>query len=189
MVKTMTEFENQLVLDNLRLVDKVIRTRITFRASSALMDYEDLQGVGREALCRAAIRYRPSLGAFEPFAATCIYNAIVDHCKSENIVAGAISDSMDQETQEALLEKLSAERPDYDAVIDSVTVEQMLREFKEKYNGVARLGVEAIEMKMLGFSAKEIARRYGTSINNVNAWISRARSKLRNESSLTRLLL
>ncbi len=50
---------------------------------------------------------------------------------------------------------------------------------KEKYNGVARKSVEAIELKLKGYESTEIAEHYDTSVNNVNAWISRARSKLR----------
>ena len=59
---------------------------------------------------------------------------------------------------------------------------------KEKYSGVARKGVEAIELKMKGYETTEIAKLYGTSLNNVNAWISRARSKLRNEPILIEIL-
>ena len=58
----------------------------------------------------------------------------------------------------------------------------------EKYNGVARKGVEAIELKLEGYEATEIAKHYDTSVNNVNAWISRARSKLRNEPALLEIL-
>jgi len=55
---------------------------------------------------------------------------------------------------------------------------------KEKYNGVARKSVEAIELKLKGYESTEIAEHYDTSVNNVNAWLSRARSKLRNEQAL-----
>ena len=44
--------------------------------------------------------------------------------------------------------------------------------------------MEAIELKLKGYEATEIAKHYDTSVNNVNAWISRARSKLRNEQAL-----
>ena len=54
--------------------------------------------------------------------------------------------------------------------------------------GVARKGVEAIELKLKGYEATEIAKHYDTSVNNVNAWISRARSKLRNEPALLEIL-
>ena len=59
-----------------------------------------------------------------------------------------------------------------------------LRACKERYTGIARRGVEAIELKLRGYDSSEIAEIYGTTINNVNAWISRARSKLRNEPEL-----
>ena len=63
-----------------------------------------------------------------------------------------------------------------------------LRACKEKYQGVARKGVEAIELKLQGYESVEIADLYGTTVNNVNAWISRARSKLRNEPALMEIL-
>ena len=44
------------------------------------------------------------------------------------------------------------------------------------------------EMKLKGYEATEIAKHYDTSVNNVNAWISRARSKLRNEPALLEIL-
>ena len=185
----MTEFENKLVLDHLQLVDKVIRTRITFRSSSVLMSYEDLQGVGRVALCRAAMQYKPQLGSFEPFAARCIYNAIIDHCRAENVILKSTISETGDGTEETLLDRVSADTPDCESVIDAVTVEQLLRDFKDKYSGVARLGIEAIELKLLGFSSKEIAERYGTTVNSINAWISRARSKLKKEVSLVRLMM
>ncbi len=80
----MTEFENKLIIENLGLVDQVIKSRISWRRGSVLMSYEDLQTVGREALCRAATRYKPNIGEFQPFAARCVYNAVIDHCKKEN---------------------------------------------------------------------------------------------------------
>ena len=72
--------------------------------------------------------------------------------------------------------------------LTDATAMSALAACKEKYNGVARKGVEAIEMKLKGYEATEIAKHYDTSVNNVNAWISRARSKLRNEPALLEIL-
>jgi len=62
-----------------------------------------------------------------------------------------------------------------------------LQQCKRRYSGVALKGIEAIELKSLGFDTRDIAERYGTSINNINAWISRARSKLREEPEFLKL--
>ena len=50
---------------------------------------------------------------------------------------------------------------------------------KREYSGTARLGIEAIELKLKGYSGKEIADMYGVKPNLVGAWISRAKQKLR----------
>ena len=83
----------------------------------------------------------------------------------------------------ALLDLLAHTSVDFDESVTDTTAMAALAACKEKYSGVARKeGVEAIELKMKGYETTEIAKLYGASLDNVNAWISRARSKLRNES-------
>ncbi len=182
----MTEFENKLVMDNLDLVDKVICTRITWRSSSVLMTFEDLQAVGREALCRAAAHYRPQSGPFAPFACKCIYNAVIDHCRNENTVMRMTGGSGSGGISLDLIDK--AEAGNSGSFADDLGTGHLLSRYKKKYAGVSRLGVEAIELKLLGYSSKEIANRFGTNVNNVNAWISRARKKLKQEEEIREMM-
>ena len=49
------------------------------------------------------------------------------------------------------------------------------------YSGVARLGVEALELKIAGYSGTDIAKLYGVQPNHVGAWISRAAQKLKKD--------
>lgn len=59
---------------------------------------------------------------------------------------------------------------------------------KGEYRGVALLGIEALALKMKGFSGGEIALLYGVQPNVVGAWISRAAEKLRsNQRFMARL--
>lgn len=183
----MTEFENRLVIENLDLVDKVICTRITWRASSVLMTYEDLQAVGREALCRAAMHYNPQSGPFAPFARKCIYNAVIDHCRNENAVRRMTGGSGDNEYGLDLIDKAGT-RDSGGGLADALAARHLLNRYKKKYTGISKLGVEAIEMKLLGFSSREIANKYGTSVSNVNAWISRARKKMKQEEEIQELM-
>lgn len=88
----------------------------------------------------------------------------------------------------AILNMLTCTSVDFDETVTDATAMSALAACKDKYNGVARKGVEAIEMKLKGYEATEIAKHYDTSVNNVNAWISRARSKLRNEPALLEIL-
>ncbi len=63
----------------------------------------------------------------------------------------------------------------------SLFVEQALEYGKRTYSGVARLGVEALELKIAGYSGTDIARLYGVQPNHVGAWISRAAQKLKKD--------
>ena len=67
------------------------------------------------------------------------------------------------------------------------SVREALQQCKLRFSGVALKGIEAIELKSLGYDTKEIAERYGTTVNNINAWISRARSKLQLEPEFLQL--
>ena len=50
-MKQMTEYQRELVTQNLDLVDKIIRCRIGINGGP-LLSYEDYYAVGCEALCR-----------------------------------------------------------------------------------------------------------------------------------------
>lgn len=50
----MTEYQNALVVENLDLVNWVIRTRISI-PNRPLLTYDDFYGVGCEAICKAAM--------------------------------------------------------------------------------------------------------------------------------------
>lgn len=178
----MTEYQNALVIDNLDLVNWVIRTRITI-PNRPLLTYDDFYAIGCEAICRAAMRYEPDTGEFAPFACRYIYNAIIDHCRAMNYRIQRTVDA-DSEDGGTLLDSLSYTHVDFTAAIADDTAMAALRACKENYHGVARKGVEAIELKLQGYESSEIAELYGTTINNVNAWISRARSKLRTDPRL-----
>lgn len=183
----MTEYQNALVIDHLELVHWVIRTRISI-PNRPLLTYDDFYSVGCEAICRAAMRYQPDNGEFAPFACRYIYNAIVDHCRAMNYRAQKIVD-VGSEEGSALFEMLAQTTVDFEAAVTDDAAMAALRACKEEYRGVARKGVEAIELKLHGYATSEIAELYGTTINNVNAWISRARSKLKNEPRLLESLL
>lgn len=182
----MTDYQDALVLENLDLVNWVIRTRISI-PNRPLLTYDDFYAIGCEAICRAALKYQPDMGAFAPFACRYIYNAIVDHCRAMNYRLERNVEISEDENA-SLLDMLTCTSIDFDETVTDATAMSALAACKEKYNGVARKGVEAIELKLKGYEATEIAKHYDTSVNNVNAWISRARSKLRNEPALLEIL-
>ena len=155
MNQIMTDYQRELVIEHLGLIDQVIRKRIRVRGTP-LLSYEDFYSVGCEALCDAAMRYRPEEGEFEPYAYVMLYHAMIDHCRKQNRQQSAHPNGQH--------------------------LARVVSECKKDFSGVARLGIEALELKSLGYTSREIAERYSTTVNNVNAWISRARSKLMSDS-------
>ena len=57
----------------------------------------------------------------------------------------------------------------------------LLESRKQDYSGIARLGIEALELKIKGSSIKEIAQMYDVPSSYVGAWISRSAKKLRKD--------
>ena len=66
-----------------------------------------------------------------------------------------------------------------DDIIAETDAIQLLHRMKRQYSGTVRLGIEAIELKVQGYSGAEIAVMYGVKPNLVGAWISRAKSRLK----------
>lgn len=154
----MTDYQDALVLENLDLVNWVIRTRISI-PNRPLLTYDDFYAIGCEAICRAALKYQPDMGAFAPFACRYIYNAIVDHCRAMNYRLERNVEISEDENA-SLLDMLTCTSVDFDETVTDATAMSALAACKEKYNGVARKGVEAIEMKLKGYEATEIAKHY-----------------------------
>lgn len=182
----MTDYQNELVMEHLDLVNWVIRTRISV-PNRPLLTYDDFYAIGCEAICRAALKYQADSGEFAPFACRYIYNAIIDHCRAMNYRLQRSVDAGSEEG-EVFFDLLAHTTVDFEAEVTDDSAMAALRACKEKYQGVARKGVEAIELKLQGYESVEIANLHGTTVNNVNAWISRARSKLRNEPALMGIL-
>lgn len=186
-MKKMTEYQCRLVEENLKTVDWVIARRIKV-SGRVLLTYEDFYQIGCEALCRAAMAYCPDNGDFPPFASRYIYNALIDHCRKQNYVNQGVADLTDEDGDpmfpldgvpyfENMEEKISAQE-----------ISSALANCKARYTGVAQRGVEALELKAIGYTTKEIAERYGVSANCVNAWISKARVQLRQDPVIRAML-
>ena len=176
-MKQMTDYQRELVEQYLDVVDIVIKKHF-FVSGQILLTYEDFYQIGCEALCRAAVRYKPEVGSFGPLAYRCVYNALIDHCRVQNVRAAFKYDYYtDSDADEYALEYFSY-RDDLDEGVHLKDVTKALRISKQKYTGIIYKGIEAMELRSLGYTSAEIAKRHDTTINNVNAWISKARAKL-----------
>ena len=69
-------------------------------------------------------------------------------------------------------------------MLTHISIGQVRGNRKGLYTGSARLGVEALELKVLeGYGVTEIARLYDSKPNEVGAWISRAAKKIREDAT------
>lgn len=93
-------------------------------------------------------------------------------------------DQSDDEDGGSLLDRIA----DRQSVPDTVEARDLLRALakaRKQYRGVARKGVQALEMQVYGYTTREIAKLYGVRSNVVAAWVSRARQMLKKERTLS----
>lgn len=166
----------QLIKAHLNCVHWTIHSFISVNAGVCGLEYDDLYQEGCIALWKAAETFDEQQGVqFHSYAISVIRNHLTDYCRHiQSRTVPMVS-----------LEKWDAEVardgvPDWDG--DSgLFVEQVLEYGKRTYSGVARLGVEALELKIAGYSGADIAKLYGVQPNHVGAWISRAAKKLKKD--------
>ena len=180
----MTEYQRKLAEENMDLVRQVIRGRIGI-VNGPMTSYDDLCQAGCEAICRAAVRYFPEKGPFPPFARKVIYNAAIDYCRRMGYRSRNQTEiffDCDNSALAMLLMDAGSENALQD--VDGSDAVRLFRERKERASGVAKAGMEAMELQMQGYTTAEIADFYGTTGNNVRAWISRARKRLLEDGEL-----
>ena len=179
-MKKMTEYQCKVVEENLEIVDRVIRYKIKINGQ-VLQTYEDFYQIGCEALCKAAMSYEPEQGPFYPLGSRYVFNAIIDHCRKQNKDSTFYADLVDENGDNDFLIDSVPVEDNFDDMIYRQEVWTAFNKCKEKYTGIVLRGIEALELKSLGYTTREIADRYNTTINSVNAWISRARVNLKTD--------
>ena len=165
-----------LIEQYLNCVHWVIQSFIHVNEGVCGLEYDDLYQEGCIALWRAAESFDEQRGAqFHSYAISVIHNHLLDYCRkiqSRSVPLVSLED-WDAETA-----RKGAEVWDVDS---GLYVEQVLEYGKRTYSGVARLGVEALELKIAGYSGTDIAELYGVKPNHVGAWIARAAQKLKKD--------
>lgn len=164
--------QESLVLEHLSCVHWTIRRYIHVNNSVCGLEYDDLYQEGCIALWRAAATYDRESAQFHSYAISVIRNHLLDYCRRiQRQSAPALP------LEEQMME--TGEDADGD-----LYVEQILDYGKRTYGGVARLGIEAIEWKIQGYTGADIAKLYHVKPNHVGAWISRAAAKLKKDGIL-----
>lgn len=174
--------QRELVEQNLTVVKMAIHKSIIVNGNLYGFEYDDLYQEGCIWLCKAAHSFDESREIkFATYAEKVVTNGLRTYCRlmcgkqKHHILMPAQSDDED--------DGFSAEQLPAEDMLDSLFEEQdiytLLQNCKQQYTGTARLGIEAIEWKVKGFSGAEIAKMYGVKPNLVGAWISRASSRLK----------
>lgn len=174
---------HELVEEHLNCVRWVISNYINVNEGICGLGYDDLYQEGCTALCHAAISFDPQNGAqFHSYAISVIRNHLIDYCRrvqAQRCRAQVVS-------LEELKEDSSREPSVFCDDTSRLYVEQILAYGKRTYSGTARLGIEAMELKIQGYSGTDIAKLYGVKPNLVGAWISRAAAKLKKDAVIVK---
>ena len=178
--------KHQLIEESLPLVRWTVRKYFKCDESIVGLAFDDLYQEGCIALCRAAAAYKTQRGEFDTFAVTVIRNHLIDYCRAiASDVRGQPVTSLDEmaesgwegDSRERLMERMRQSTED---AVSSLNAGRFLKSRRLRYQGVARLGVEALELKIMeGYGVTDIAKRYGAKPNLVGAWMSRATQKIR----------
>ena len=179
--------QRRLVEKSLPLVRWTIKRYISSNESVAGLGRDDLYQEGCAALCHAAASYLPDRGEFSTLAVTAIRNHLTEYCRkiaadTRNLPTLSL-EAMTEEGRESEMNGTGPPAPE-DETLARISIEQMLGSRKNRYTGSARLGVEALELKVLdGCGVTEIARLYDSKPNEVGAWIARAAKKIREDAT------
>ncbi|MBP1737665.1 MAG: sigma-70 family polymerase sigma factor [Oscillospiraceae bacterium] len=178
---TLTPSQRALAEDHLSVVHWVIFHHIQVNESICGLSYDDLFQEGCIWLCRAAASYDTSIAQFKTFAKTVVRNGLITYCRTicKKQKRMLFLEICEQVELMADGQKLSTLTDDFDATVSYLEIVSLLESVKKDFSGVARLGVEALQLKIEGVGISEIARLYGVKPSHVGAWISRAAQKLR----------
>lgn len=179
----LTREQQELVENNLPLVYWVIMESIHVNKNIYGFEYEDLYQEGCIWLCHAAATYDPARSRFSTYAKRTVRNGLISYCRQMCSRQRRFT-SLAVGTQGELLAdgELLPPPDDFDIQINMIETLDLLASTEKKYQGVTRLGIEALKLKLKGMSVTEIAGLYHVPPSHVGAWISRASQKLRKDT-------
>lgn len=170
-----------LVEENIAVINTVIFKRIIYNNNTYGLEYDDLYQEGCLLLCKAAMKYDEDKNcSFKSFAYVVVLNGLISYCRKIN--KKNKDESLYVQTQKEMSCTNLISHKDLQEQIDECDIICFLENIKKQYSGTTRLGIEALEWKVKGFSGSEIAKIYNVTPNNVGAWISRALKKLKKNS-------
>ena len=182
--------QQTLVEDHLSVVKWVIYQNIFVNEAVTGLEYDDLYQEGCIWLCRAANSYQAEVSKFSTYAKTVVRNGLYSYCRKINANESRFSRIRIGENGEMIADGQPVMQPDaFARHISLMETLELLESRRYAYNGVARLGIEALELKLQGLTVTEIAELYEVPPAHVGAWISRSLQKLRSDTNFLSGLL
>lgn len=179
----LTEAQQELVENNLSLVYWVIMESIHVNKTIYGFEYADLYQEGCIWLCHAAATYDPTRSCFSAYAKKVVRNGLISYCRQLCSRQRRFTYLTVGKHGELLADgELVMPSDNFHVQINMIETLDLLACAEKKYQGVTRLGIEALKLKLKGMSVSEIAGLYHVPPPHVGAWISRATQKLRRDT-------
>lgn len=179
----LTREQQELVENHLSLVYWTIMESIHVNETIYGFGYEDLYQEGCIWLCHAAATYDPARSRFPTYAKKIVRNGLLSYCRQMcSRQRRFVYLTVGTHGELSADGKPLAPPDDFDTQINLIETLDLLAYAEKKYQGVTRLGIEALKLKLEGMSVSEIASLYHVPPPHVGAWISRATKKLRSDT-------
>ena len=179
----LTREQQELVENNLSLVYWVIIESIHVNETIYGFGYDDLYQEGCIWLCHAAATYDPARSRFPTYAKRIVRNGLLSYCRQMCFRQRRFTYLAVGLHGELLADGEPILPPDeFLAQVNMIETLDLLACAEKKYQGVTKLGIEALKLKLKGMSVSEIAGLYHVPPPHVGAWISRAAQKLRKDT-------
>lgn len=189
----LTREQQSLVETHLYVVDWVIKESIHINKAVYGLDYEELYQEGCIWLCHASITYDPARARFSTYAKKVVLNGLLAYCREicskQKPYCQLIPDTYGDVAVESFISTESIQSDSFEAQISIIETLDLLASAGKDFKGIAKLGIEALSLRVRGRGVTEIARLYHVPPHYVGAWISRAAQKLRKDPSFLSGLL
>lgn len=184
----LTPEQEKMFEENEKLVYFTINNYIQNAGKYGLNDKEDIESMGKFALCKAIATYNGEKSKFSTYAISVIRNYLYNQLRDSKETSDnslSISDEYVELNVNLAYDNITAKPEDEIVLQQGFDIIEMCG---KKYGGIIEKGAEAIKLSMMGYNSSDIATMFGVEQNLVTAWMSRARKKLQKEPALLKLL-
>ena len=178
-----------MVETNMDVVRWAIRTSIQVTEQLCGFGYDDLFQEGCIWLCKAAATYDPGGTSFPTYAQKVVENGLRTYCRlqrSKERRCFPVSEIFDTEADGR--RAMASGSRCFQEQLAEVDALSLLESAKRQYDGVARLGIEAMQLKFIGLSNTDIAAHYGIKANYLGAAVHRAAERLKSNKEFLQSL-